>query len=296
MSPRSIASCASTTSSAGSTDPPKPVVVTDRLPERAPPRPQVHRLRARRQALRAGRRAVQHLRARPRPLRAIITRMNPDGQRLRGLRARRAQHRRLRLGSAHARELWFTDNGRDMLGDDVPPDELEPRAEGRACISAFRTATAATIADPGVRPQARVQRVRAAGAEARRRTSPRSACASTPAAQFPAAYRKQIFIAEHGSWNRSRKIGYRVTLVTLEGGKAVSLRAVRRGLAAGRAARGAVRRTCWSCRTARCWCRTTTPGRSTASATPELASASRSGRASTAGDTRTDAAYTTRGP
>ena len=39
--------------------------------------------------------------------------------------------------------------------------------------------------------------------------------------QFPAAYRNQIFIAEHGSWNRSRKIGYRVTLVTLEGDKAV---------------------------------------------------------------------------
>jgi glucose/arabinose dehydrogenase len=40
--------------------------------------------------------------------------------------------------------------------------------------------------------------------------------------QFPAAYRNSIFIAEHGSWNRSRKIGYRVTMVTLDGDKAVS--------------------------------------------------------------------------
>ena len=39
--------------------------------------------------------------------------------------------------------------------------------------------------------------------------------------QFPAAYRGRIFIAEHGSWNRSRKIGYRVTMVTLDGDKAV---------------------------------------------------------------------------
>ena len=39
--------------------------------------------------------------------------------------------------------------------------------------------------------------------------------------QFPAAYRNRIFIAEHGSWNRSRKIGYRVAMVTLEGDKAV---------------------------------------------------------------------------
>ena len=40
--------------------------------------------------------------------------------------------------------------------------------------------------------------------------------------QFPAQYRNQIFIAEHGSWNRSSKIGYRITLVRLEGGRAVA--------------------------------------------------------------------------
>lgn len=34
--------------------------------------------------------------------------------------------------------------------------------------------------------------------------------------QFPEPYHNQIFIAEHGSWNRSSKIGYRVTLVTLD--------------------------------------------------------------------------------
>ena len=38
---------------------------------------------------------------------------------------------------------------------------------------------------------------------------------------FPPEYRGQIFIAEHGSWNRSKKIGYRVTLVTLDGDKAI---------------------------------------------------------------------------
>jgi len=39
---------------------------------------------------------------------------------------------------------------------------------------------------------------------------------------FPAEYRSRIFIAEHGSWNRSVPIGYRITLVRLEGGRAVS--------------------------------------------------------------------------
>ncbi len=40
--------------------------------------------------------------------------------------------------------------------------------------------------------------------------------------QFPAEYHQQIFIAEHGSWNRSKKIGYRITLVRLKGNKAIS--------------------------------------------------------------------------
>ena len=39
---------------------------------------------------------------------------------------------------------------------------------------------------------------------------------------FPPEFRNQIFIAEHGSWNRSTKIGYRVALVRLQEGKAVS--------------------------------------------------------------------------
>jgi glucose/arabinose dehydrogenase len=39
---------------------------------------------------------------------------------------------------------------------------------------------------------------------------------------FPEEYRDQIFIAEHGSWNRSVPIGYRIGLVRLEGDRAVS--------------------------------------------------------------------------
>jgi len=39
---------------------------------------------------------------------------------------------------------------------------------------------------------------------------------------FPAKYRRQIFIAEHGSWNRSIPIGYRITVVTLKNNRAVN--------------------------------------------------------------------------
>jgi glucose/arabinose dehydrogenase len=39
---------------------------------------------------------------------------------------------------------------------------------------------------------------------------------------FPPEYHQQIFIAEHGSWNRTKKIGYRITLIRLQDGRAVA--------------------------------------------------------------------------
>jgi glucose/arabinose dehydrogenase len=57
--------------------------------------------------------------------------------------------------------------------------------------------------------------------------------------QFPERYRGQIFIAEHGSWNRSAKIGYRVTLVRLDGaGNAASYEPFAEGWLQGDAAWG----------------------------------------------------------
>ncbi|EGY26974.1 glucose/sorbosone dehydrogenase [Desulfovibrio sp. A2] len=118
------------------------------------------------------------------------------------------------------RELWFTDNGRDWLGDDLPPDELN-HAPTPGLDFGFPYCHGDTIPDPEY-------------------GGPGSCAAATPPArnlgphvaalgmvfytgrQFPAAYRGQMFIAEHGSWNRSARIGYRVTLVRLEGGRAVS--------------------------------------------------------------------------
>ncbi len=38
--------------------------------------------------------------------------------------------------------------------------------------------------------------------------------------QFPARYRNALFVAEHGSWNRSRKVGYQVGVIVFEDGKA----------------------------------------------------------------------------
>ena len=66
-----------------------------------------------------------------------------------------------------------------------------------------------------------MRRLRPAGAEAR----PHVAAIGMRfynGTMFPDDYRGQLFIAEHGSWNRSKMIGYRVMQVRLEGGKAVS--------------------------------------------------------------------------
>ena len=117
-------------------------------------------------------------------------------------------------------ELWFTDNGRDKLGDDLPPDELN-RAERQGLHFGYPYCHGGYIPDPQY----------GKGRDCANYTPPVQRLGPHVAGlgikfytgdMFPAEYRNQVFIAEHGSWNRSRKIGYRVTLVRLDGNKAVS--------------------------------------------------------------------------
>jgi glucose/arabinose dehydrogenase len=114
--------------------------------------------------------------------------------------------------------LWFTDNGRDALGDDVPFDELNtaPKAGMNFGYPYYHSGT---IKDPQF----------GGTHNASEFTPPAINLGPHVAAlglkfytgkMFPAKYRNQIFIAEHGSWNRTKKIGYRVSLVTMKNGKA----------------------------------------------------------------------------
>jgi glucose/arabinose dehydrogenase len=116
--------------------------------------------------------------------------------------------------------LWFTDNGRDMLGDDIPPDELN-RAPRAGLHFGYPYCHGGDLPDPefGTRrkcgefePPAQKLGPHVAGLGMRFYTG----------TMFPAEYRNQIFIAEHGSWNRSKKIGYRIALVRVKDGRAVS--------------------------------------------------------------------------
>ena len=117
-------------------------------------------------------------------------------------------------------ELWFTDNGRDMLGDDIPPDELNNATEQEQHFG-YPFWHGSNIPDPEY----------GSGHTASEFTLPVQELGPHVAAlgmrfytgdMFPSEYKNQIFIAEHGSWNRSEKIGYRVMLVKVNGNTAVS--------------------------------------------------------------------------
>jgi glucose/arabinose dehydrogenase len=117
-------------------------------------------------------------------------------------------------------DLWFTDNGRDMLGDDMPPCELN-RASRQGLHFGFPYCHGGDISDP----EFGKGRECANYTPPARRLGPHVAPLGVrfyTGEMFPPEYRGQVFIAEHGSWNRSRKIGYRVMLVRLEDNEAVS--------------------------------------------------------------------------
>jgi glucose/arabinose dehydrogenase len=115
------------------------------------------------------------------------------------------------------RELWFTSNGGDDLGDNVPPDELN-RSPKKGMHFGYPYCHGGFIPDPKfgnkhkcsefIAPEVKLgPHVAALGMRFYR------------GGMFPAEYKNRIFIAEHGSWNRSDKVGYRVTTVVPGSGR-----------------------------------------------------------------------------
>lgn len=120
------------------------------------------------------------------------------------------------------RELWFTDNGRDRMGDDIPPDELN-RAPRKGMHFGFPYCHGGDIPDPEFgskkpcdtfTPPARKLGPHVAGLGMRFYTG----------GMFPSGFEDQIFIAEHGSWNRSKPLGYRISLVEHDDKRGTSYR------------------------------------------------------------------------
>jgi glucose/arabinose dehydrogenase len=120
--------------------------------------------------------------------------------------------------------LWFTDNNRDMLGDDTPPGELN-RANRHGLHFGFPFCHGVAVVEP--EPElAALGTCEASEAPVVELPAHSAPLGMTfyQGAMFPDAYQGQILIAEHGSWNRKEKIGYRVSLVKLNesGEQAVS--------------------------------------------------------------------------
>ena len=154
----------------------------------------------------------------PGPHHGLISRIQPDGSGYEVF----AHGVRNSVGfdwDPRTKELWFTDNGRDRLGDELPSDELN-HAPKPGMHFGYPYCHQGDTADPEF---------------GSKRSCPEF---SPPAVKlgahvaalgmrfysgegFPAEYRNNLFIAEHGSWNRSKKIGYRVARVVVEDGRAV---------------------------------------------------------------------------
>lgn len=133
-------------------------------------------------------------------------------------------------------ELWFTDNGRDQLGDDEPADELN-RASRAGMHFGYPYCHGGDLPDPALGGKHGCRSFSAPAQKLGAHVAPLGMRFYT-GKMFPPEYQNQIFFAEHGSWNRSRKTGYRVSLVRLQDSKPVSYEVFAEGWLQGEKATG----------------------------------------------------------
>jgi glucose/arabinose dehydrogenase len=152
------------------------------------------------------------------PIYASITRLSPDGK----TREVYAGGIRNTVGfdwHPTTKQLWFTDNGRDEMGDDVPDDELDVAPKAGLDFG-FPYCHAGDVPDPKFGKEKPCSQLAPTAAK----MGPHVAAVGMrfyTGAMFPAEYKNDIIIAEHGSWNRSVPLGYRLARVKVEGDKVV---------------------------------------------------------------------------
>ncbi len=149
---------------------------------------------------------------------ATITRMNIDGSNVEIF----AKGVRNSVGfdwHPVTNELWFTENGRDNMGDNVPADELNV-APQKGMHFGFPYCHQGDTLDPEFGKDKNCNNYTAPA----QKLGPHVAALGMrfyTGNMFLPEYKNQIFIAEHGSWNRTDKIGYRIMLARLENNKVV---------------------------------------------------------------------------
>lgn len=113
-------------------------------------------------------------------------------------------------------ELWFTENNRDMMGDDIPDCELNS-APLQGMHFGYPYWHAGDVKDPEFGNKGKsMDSYTAPKAKLGAHTAPLGMRFYT-GRMFPDTFRNSILIAKHGSWNRSKKVGYQLTNITLNG-------------------------------------------------------------------------------
>ncbi len=152
---------------------------------------------------------------------ASITRMDPDGSNMEVY----ARGVRNSVGFAwhpETKKMWFTDNGRDMMGDDIPACELNLAPE-KGLHFGFPFWHQGDIADPDFGDKFPRDKF----TEPKFKFEPHSAPLGLRFYQgdmFPAKYKNNLIVAQHGSWNRSPQaghIGYQLRFIQIEGDEVV---------------------------------------------------------------------------
>lgn len=113
------------------------------------------------------------------------------------------------------RQLWFTDNGRDWMGDNTPPDEINV-ATKKGQDFGFPYCHGKNIPDPKFGTLFPCSKFVAPAYSLQAHVAALGMTFYT-GNMFPATYKDSIFIAEHGSWNRSTPVGYQVVNATISG-------------------------------------------------------------------------------
>jgi glucose/arabinose dehydrogenase len=145
---------------------------------------------------------------------ATILSINPDGSDLR-VEARGVRNSVGFDWDPRTGDLWFTDNGRDWMGENTPPDELNHRSR-RGEHFGFPYCYGRGILDDDYR-QLPCGETTPATVELGPHVAPLG-MRFYSGAMFPDQYRGKVFIAEHGSWNRILASGYRITVVDVHDG------------------------------------------------------------------------------
>ncbi len=118
------------------------------------------------------------------------------------------------------KELWFTDNGRDWLGDDLPSCELNHAVKDGMHFG-YPYCHQGDVQDPKFGDKRPCSDFTPPAQKLGPHVAPLGLEFYT-AKMFPETYRNQLFVAEHGSWNRTKKSGYNLSRVKLdESGKCI---------------------------------------------------------------------------